>query len=335
VSCAAKLHQDLHVAAPQRLSLLDPLFTQKDHIIPGMSIRCGKVTSETGIGSYTQEQTAQFVEQLWLQKRVVTEVYTSSQDTSDSDEDATAARKLQTYAVWVMYKPSWCTSTNNQDNCERRAVFPLYFLSKALPPPPLVGQGGGRRLLQESAACKVPSASCSDDQLRALVEMHLDQAAGQTGAGLVWEQVAGTDTFTLDDDTFSLSGPIPNINAISPDPSIEEEVARSNAIQQRHWGLGRRWHLGNESGSSRSQLHVALKAFAFVLLFPLLVFGTYSLVRLAVDRRTLSKDEEDENDSDEDEDEDSEVYSAGCSQSPGSSKAALMSQMSSPLKNPK
>lgn len=327
VSCAAKLHEEQNVAAPQRLALLDPFFTSKEFSFLGTGIRCGKVTSETGIGGFTQEATANYVKMLWLDQRVVTEVYTSTDESSDSSMDSQATIDMQTYAVQVAYKPSWCENTDNKKVCQHRAVFPLYFLAKALPPPPIVDTAPGRTLQQQAALCEVPSASCSDRQLRTLVEMHLQQtAAAAPSVKEVWEQVGGTATFKLSDDTFSLTGPSRQALAtITAEPAVEQEVEHGNAMAQRQWGLGRRWHLGPESGMSYAQLRVAMKTAAALLLFPLLAFITYRLGRLAIEKGNASSKESDDDNDDDEESDVEEGSPDGSRTSRDSKKAALMS----------
>jgi len=300
VGCAAKLHEEQHVAAPQRITLLDPFFTTQEFTFLGTVVRCGRVVSSTGVGAFAQQATANYVKMLWETKRVATEVYSSAGSTSGLDSQA--AIDMATYSVQVAYKPSWCDGEDSDLKCEHQAVFPLYFLSFGLPPPPLVQAvtSPGRLLDKPAVTCAVPSASCTDAELRALLEEHILLMQSQTSAS--WDQVDGTDTFAVGDDTFALtSGTM--LNTITPDPAIEEEVAQSNAIEQRQWGMSRGFRLGSESGMSTKQLDFVVQIAGCILALPLMAFLTYRLISLASQKACASSTDEDEEGSEEEEEE--------------------------------
>jgi len=314
VACAAKLHEDKHVAAPQRMALLDPFFTQKEFSFLGTNIRCGQVTSDTGVGEFTQEATANYVKMLWKRNRVATEVYTSADDdTSGSDADGQAAHNLQNYAVRVAYKPRWCAQQPmDRLQCHHRAVFPIYFLSKAIPPRPLATTSISHRRLEaptQQFRCKVPSASCSDAELRALMEQHADMAEQREQDGLpevrqIWEQVAGMETFMLDDDSFSVVNS-ELLVSITPNPDIEAEVAHGAPMQERDWSVHRSTKVGPEAGLSRAQFDRGTKIFAWIVLIPFAAFVTYRLASLGRERFGSSFASRNNSEDDEDEDSDS------------------------------
>lgn len=320
VSCAAKLHEDKHVAAPQRMALLDPFFTQKEFSFLGAGIRCGKVTSETGIGGFAQEATANYVKMLWKTHRVSTEIYVSTRDGDDddsSDMDSTATQDMQSYAVQVAYKPRWCRRVDGDSmQCEHRSVYPLYFLGLGIPPPPTAAN-----LNAPTGLCQVPSASCSDQQLRVLVEQHVTQAERRTEARLplvnqVWGQAGGAETFTVIDDMYS---PL-NMQAppsYQPSEEIERQVFESDVMSQRAWGLDRRWHLGQEAGMSRAQLDLALKVLGLLVMIPIAAFAGYLIAKRV--QRCVRKA-----DSDDDDDDASDVMSPCPSDTSGMGKMPLM-----------
>mmetsp|Transcript_73936 Transcript_73936/g.199279 ORF Transcript_73936/g.199279 Transcript_73936/m.199279 type:complete len:655 (-) Transcript_73936:110-2074(-) len=240
-SCAAKLHAEKHVAAPQRLALLQPFFATRDFSFFGMGIRCGQFTNDDGIQDFAASATVSFVKELWLLNRVVTEIY-SSEMPSESGMGGLANEHLEMHTVLTKYDPLWCHG-NADKHCMNVATLALYFLSMGSAPPPLVPtlpSGLPGQLTEQSVqpgVCRVPSASCSDEQLRALIERrtaastdaeNTEAGSGDSSAGAtivnggafaatasafaanvvppqeVWKQVAGGTTLDTNDDVYEL-----------------------------------------------------------------------------------------------------------------------------------
>lgn len=299
VACAARLHGEKHVVAPQRMTLLDPFFTQKEFSFFGTGIRCGRVTSSAGIEDFAQEASANYVKMLWRQHKVVTEVYSSAGDSSVG-ADNQADQDMRRYSLQVEYKPRWC-SADDEMQCAHRAVFPLYFLSYGATPPPLVPQTG--RGLDQVSSCLVPSAACTDSQVRALLAAHVTEnlrvqslSPGSVGKQ-VWQQVGGSDTFAVSDDTFAAVGGLAP-NAADADPVIETEVAEDNALSQREWGMNRKWWLGPQSGVSSSQVEIVGQVVGVIVAAGLFACFAHRLCQRDWSSRSSKDESSDEEESD-------------------------------------
>jgi hypothetical protein len=233
VKCAAELHFRDHPASPQRIAMLEPLFTEH-HL--GL-VRCGtvegistgeikkqlaQVKTGEGLGSFAADATASVVERLWKKSKVVTEIYKSSLETQN-ERFSNPNVELTKLGTVVIYNPKWCggqsstvgsflstLGSNQQSSCYHNAMFPLYFLQLGLPPSPLNPQLGpypASALNSALQACPTPSASCSANELREWVErQNLSNVAGAQK----WTQAAGMETFNITDDTFQLD---PSVSA--------------------------------------------------------------------------------------------------------------------------
>ncbi|CAK9051620.1 TPR repeat-containing thioredoxin TTL1 [Durusdinium trenchii] len=240
VRCASLLHVEDHAAAPQRLALLEPYFSKHSHMY---FFGChAEVTTDEGMGDFAAKLTVQFVQHLWKSKKVVTEVYKSSQLTEETGEESPyselknlvengavggvekalvgnlasgmRAEDLERSGTMVKYNPDWCEGVGSSTMgdvehvaCRHCAVMPMYLLGfgrapPALRPPPTERSEPGSAL----SSCMTPSASCTDGQLRQWVQRQLDMAPTRQS----WLQIAGRRTFDEVDDAFQL------------DPSIEQ-----------------------------------------------------------------------------------------------------------------
>jgi hypothetical protein len=238
VRCAGRLHMDRHVAAPTRLTLLEPYFT-KHHF--GL-FRCHKMDTGSGIGSFTAEATTQYVKNLWEKSSVVTEVYKSSLLTEDLGKigELPGAQSmisemgqfgepntdLEKVAALVEYSPFWCGGGGplsgysrfskllaqgselagrvGHVRCQHLAAFPIYLLGIGRSPPaldPPVTPEMASLAAPGSAllACTTPSASCTDGQIREWIERQLKLGGVQR-----WVQFGGRETFDNSDDTFNI-----------------------------------------------------------------------------------------------------------------------------------
>jgi len=266
VNCATKLHATHQVAAPQRLTLLEPFFTKKDPVFLGIKMSCGKFDFDEGVGGFTGEAMANYVKALWQKRRVVTEIYISKVESDKESQQVMNERAqviLEENAVLVKQNPQWCYALGGDENCKHRALMSIYFLSFADVPPPLEGSPETRGM------CKVPASSCTDPQLRALVEQRAAEVeAGGIATKLMWEQRGGEASWSFDDDTFALMGAFPQVQDITLDPGIEQQVANSHVLAQREWGLKRRWDLGPAAGLSSKQLHLGLGVLGSLVMIP-------------------------------------------------------------------
>jgi len=176
--CADKLHAHDHPAAPQRVSLLEPFFTQ----IHAGIFRCSRPTLHESVGDYLPKATASIVKRLWEIRGVVTEVYKSSPLTE----------LTLTPLVGLGH-------VDHALECKHCAVFPLYFLQYGHPAPPLTA--GTRHLGIDPVfkTCPTPASSCSDEEIQRLV-----QRQNMLGGRQRWEQATGFATVDVSDDTFSL-----------------------------------------------------------------------------------------------------------------------------------
>ncbi|CAE8629379.1 unnamed protein product [Polarella glacialis] len=236
--CAALLHAENHVAAPNRLTLLEPYFSKHSHLnFLGHGLGCNeKVSSGHGLGDFASENVDSYVQKMWDSYKVVTEVYKSSVLTESDGESAYSQLKsmvksgasgglqdtlvgtmgggnrnlpLERMAALVEYKPDWCSGVAGMSGdmahlgCRHCAVFPMYFLSFGRQPapvnPPPIAQNSA---LPGSAlrSCVTPSAACTDGQVREWVERQFALQGGQA-----WTQVAGESTFDLSDDSFAVN----------------------------------------------------------------------------------------------------------------------------------
>merc|ERR1711971_1550066 len=109
VGCAAKLHNDKYTAAPQRVALLDPLFTKEQFSFLGTSIRCGKISTETGLADFAQQSTANLIKMLWTKYAVAIETYESDNEPEGKISKNNIIRVAQDYYVKVLYNPKWCS----------------------------------------------------------------------------------------------------------------------------------------------------------------------------------------------------------------------------------
>jgi hypothetical protein len=235
VQCAAELHLNGDSMAPQRIAMLEPVFTEHHFnmmrctvdvksIIPsiddikrqGTQIKTGE-----GLGSFAADNTASVVQRLWQESRVVTEIYKSSELTQN-DRLNNPNVDLSKLGTLVIYKPTWCGTetgavstviglagmpTTTENSCYHAAMFALYFLHFGLmpsalnPAPPTVTASVTSAL----RACPTPSASCGDDQLREWVDR---QNVTHVAGGQRWTQATGMDTFNMSDDSFTLMPPL-------------------------------------------------------------------------------------------------------------------------------
>eukprot|EP00929_Paragymnodinium_shiwhaense_P003812 TRINITY_DN104487_c0_g1_i1.p1 TRINITY_DN104487_c0_g1~~TRINITY_DN104487_c0_g1_i1.p1 ORF type:complete len:530 (-),score=42.67 TRINITY_DN104487_c0_g1_i1:153-1682(-) len=208
--CAAGLHSDNHVAAPIRLTLLEPVFTKYHFKL----FRCiGK--GETGTselkegesGTYTAESTSAYAKSLWETKQVVTEVYKSSMLTEWGFLGETD-RELEKEAAFVQYHPDWCGvlfgnfGGLNGLQCRHAAAIPLYLLSFGEVPPRLFPAAPSALAEPGSAllTCPTPSANCSQFALWEWVQrQHLLKGEQK------WDQQEGQSTLESKDDFFMLT----------------------------------------------------------------------------------------------------------------------------------
>merc|ERR1712232_596246 len=162
VQAAAELHLDHHPSAPQRIALLEPVFTEHHfHLrctvnvvesIPSLDDlkqQAAQVRTGSGLGSFAADATVSVVERLWRESRVVTEIYKSSALTQN-EHLSNPNLDLTKLGTLVVYNPTWCGATNGavstmlglagknmQSSCYHSAMFPLYFLHFGLAASPL------------------------------------------------------------------------------------------------------------------------------------------------------------------------------------------------------
>jgi len=235
-NCAAKLHEDQHVAAPQRMTLLEPFFAKRevDYSFFGVGVRCNHITSEEGVENFVEQTTDSYIKQLWVQHEVVTEIY-SSKMPSVQGETGLANDHLAMHTVMTILDPQWCNGVAAELHCRERASLLIYFLQMAWMPPPLVPtlpNGQPSEVTKEDITpgiCRVPSAGCSDVQIRTLIERRqaASDAASQESNNVrkaiksnfsttamvfsssvppqeIWKQVGGSRTLDPSDDYFQL-----------------------------------------------------------------------------------------------------------------------------------
>mmetsp|Transcript_85711 Transcript_85711/g.239582 ORF Transcript_85711/g.239582 Transcript_85711/m.239582 type:complete len:510 (-) Transcript_85711:178-1707(-) len=223
--CAARLHSENHRAAPKRIALLEPFFT-KHHL---NMFRCSNLKVDDGIGAFTAEATAGYVKSLWDTKQVVTEVYKSSLLT-EMKLLGEPDKELEKLAALVLYHPTWCGGLGpvtsemfgqfgNLD-CRHGAVYPLYFLSFGVPPPPLTPSVSVKAMPGSAVTnCSTPSPSCTDFQVWEWVRRQHSLHGAQK-----WEQLSGRNTFDVSDDEFGLT---PALGQNGDADTMVEESANS------------------------------------------------------------------------------------------------------------
>lgn len=263
VRCAALLHTWNSPVAPQRLALLEPSFAAKRKtrsMVKEMfssGNTCKKLPKgEEELDGFSVLATANYIGALWERKRVITEVYRSSQPGTRGEflEPTTSLARPQ--ALLVNYVPDWCGGFSSEV-CAFHAVQLLYFLGFRAPPAPLLPVGN---VSARGSFCDVPSASCTDAELRALIEQQVSQ-----GSTRRWLQAAGQATLEVTDDAYVLEGGLPAQGRPTPDEGIEWQVEHSIVLMKRFNRFG--WLLGVTDG----QVYQVLGAVAAgLVLLPLL-----------------------------------------------------------------
>lgn len=245
--CAAQLHEDEDPTAPQRVALLEPTFPvpEKLKLMEVLSSRseCKEARGNPSVQNFAIESSANYVSGLWKTKKVVTEVYWASSPAARGSFLDPLSGLGRQEALLVNFNPGWCGGFSNV-GCVAAASPMLYFLGILAPPPILVPMSGNASSAGSASRqpptgppgsrCAVPSPTCSDAQLRALVEQQL-----QSGAPRRWDQVQGQATLTTSDDTFAFNGVY---GAATPDATIEALVARDIVLQKRLEKFG--WYIG-------------------------------------------------------------------------------------------
>eukprot|EP00747_Dinoflagellata_sp_TGD_P209769 gnl/TRDRNA2_/TRDRNA2_83142_c1_seq1.p1 gnl/TRDRNA2_/TRDRNA2_83142_c1~~gnl/TRDRNA2_/TRDRNA2_83142_c1_seq1.p1 ORF type:complete len:877 (-),score=169.79 gnl/TRDRNA2_/TRDRNA2_83142_c1_seq1:63-2693(-) len=260
--CSELLYTANAPQKPTRLVLLDPYFTiahfgvmrcrstdfgYDDHMASfqapteGGEMHTFKFTDR--IDHFTSQTLDKLVQKLWGQG-LVTEVYKSSAFSEQpllGDTNPKLGGSSSEHVTLVNLSPQWCGSILNKgiesEDCKHKAPLYIYLLQKGTDPPPLIGglsvlsevPGVDAELLQgniSNSRCQVPSAACSDDEIRALLEQQSSiQKMGHVQTH--WEQVAGKGTLDTSDDAYKLRvvrPPQPQPAAEPPQPALKKSV---------------------------------------------------------------------------------------------------------------
>jgi len=238
---------------------------------------------------------------------VVTETYESDNEPEGKVSENNIIRVAQDYYVKVTYDPKWCAKAKDEERCRRFAVLPLYFLGMGVGPLPLARNTGDAAQSQNysmhAKRCLVPSASCPDNEMRALVESHQSQARSiERSRGItspvVWKQTKGQDTMDVADDEYKLSIE-DDFRLFSIDGELEDRVANTNAVRQRSWDLQRAWHLGPHSGISASAFRLFINVIGTLITFPLFAFVAVQVGRVVHERLCSAEPADSEDDSED------------------------------------
>jgi len=239
IRCADKLHARGHPAAPNRVALLEPFFTQ----LHGAGVfRCSAIEIHKSVGEYIPVATAEIVRNLWETKGVATEVYKSSVLTEIALTPLVGLgnpnHPLEAASTLVTYYPAWCGGLGpiNAEflgrfghlECKHCAAFPLYFLQFGRPAPALTKDSVHLGSGSVFTSCPTPASSCKDQEIVELVERQLILNGLQR-----WEQVTGMSTFDVGDDTFRLL-PDQDVDLSSEEAALKEHDAE---LASEHWHL--------------------------------------------------------------------------------------------------
>lgn len=233
--CAQLLHQETpqHSAAPSRLILLDPYFTNKvlhwerdvlDSWAGGLLNRyfqCSTADPSHHYGRSAPLATADAVKELW-EHNVATELYKGSAYT-ESHFLGDTAPELETIAAFVVQKlgmgarglQGYCKNDRVMDRltCGHSSLQPLY-MQRIDDPQPLV-KGG-----QPVGTCTMPGPACSDAQIRTFIREQIKLSLSKQRQ--MWVQDAGSMTVETDDDTYKFEiNSAPTDTRLSLSPSAD------------------------------------------------------------------------------------------------------------------
>jgi hypothetical protein len=256
VRCASLLHVENHVAAPQRLALLEPFFSKHSHL--GFFNCHAQLSTDTGLGDFAALATTAYIKTMWESSKVVTEIYKSSVLT-EKDESSSVYDQMQQmvkhtvtggfestivgtlgggernedlekHSAIVNFQPDWCDGVSGETGdmehlfCRHCAVFPMYMLGFGTPSPAVIPSPSMTAAEPGSAlsSCITPTASCTDGQIREWVQRQLSLNGGQ-----MWKQISGSATFDLTDDGYSMSPGLDERLQLGISPATNEFVERA------------------------------------------------------------------------------------------------------------
>lgn len=198
-ACADKIHEQssTHPAAPTGVVLLDPTFTgavkpwsfTPIHVCPTSLLEA----------HHTVQFTSDALKRLWSHDVVTTVVKSSgvSEGNTIASLVFDRARELELLGIMVEFVPDYCGHDQLlKIACRHEAAVPMYFFNVGNEAPTVENVP----TYPQAGTCKVPWASCTDDELKEVFKQQ--QGLQRNGSGQVWRQAAGTKTCAMDDDVY-------------------------------------------------------------------------------------------------------------------------------------
>eukprot|EP00928_Gymnodinium_smaydae_P017870 TRINITY_DN16824_c0_g1_i2.p1 TRINITY_DN16824_c0_g1~~TRINITY_DN16824_c0_g1_i2.p1 ORF type:complete len:590 (-),score=84.23 TRINITY_DN16824_c0_g1_i2:227-1996(-) len=187
---------------PTRLTMLDAVFTER-HM---RFFRCNEFHLAPGVGDLSADHTAKAVEALWMQGVPTEDIKSSVYTRNELFDDPNVV--LNHLTLSLQYYPDWCNAEYAKvlrfyENweCKHKAAVPTYFEGMDGSPPKLSGTGFGGYDIP--GACLVPSAACSDEEIKGLMHTQ-EKARVHKHKDVLWRQVTGQSTITTSDDSYQL-----------------------------------------------------------------------------------------------------------------------------------
>lgn len=231
-SCGVKLHELERPVKPTRLTMLDPIFTER-HL--GV-FRCHKVDIGPGMGDFAAEATSKAVEGLWM-RAVPTEVFKSS-ELSENAHLNNPNSLLNEISLMTEYNADWCNQEyakimhwSKNWACRHKAALLQYFDGKGGAPPELVGvglQSSQGRIYAMPGACLTPSAACTDEETTGLARTQ-EKARNVKHKDVSWKQVEGQWTQQTNDDKYSLNTAVIDVGEALSLPTAPPRPPRSSS----------------------------------------------------------------------------------------------------------